>query len=567
MKNSIKMFPLRLCFVVTVSVLSATPVSAQESDAQPSAEALPAEAPPAETQSSAGVAPAQDARSDDAAPPPQDANRDDVAPPKAEGDAPEPTVAAAESTPPADVPNETPVERLGHTLTQQQALLEDQKKQLDKQAKLISQQSDSLAKQNKDLDDFRSLLQNMQTQIDQFTQAREKQLSAQDIALRERLQKVEQVVAEIPEDPTKDMKDFPNSLHIPGTTTKLRIGGFVKMAVVDTLKPIGSDDRFIVSSIPVEDDPTINEQVVMTVRQSRLNFEMREETSYGILRAFIEGDFDGGSGSDDTFRLRHAYGQFRDILAGKTWSSFMDLASAPEELDFEGLNGRINVRQAQLRFSPEIGKDLNFIISFEDPSPEVTGGTGVSRFPDVVTSINRIWFGRWNTKVSAIFRQIRAKSSTVSSGTQTELGWGLSFSGRTAIPWLDERDSFMYQINYGDGLGRYIEDLGSLGGADGVFDARGDLSTLKTFAGYVSTQHWWNSQWRSNFVYGWVYVDTLGFQPDDTYESSQRTSANLIFSPVAKIDIGAEVIWGRRENKDGKSASATQVQASVKYRY
>ncbi len=104
-------------------------------------------------------------------------------------------------------------------------------------------------------------------------------------------------------------------------------------------------------------------------------------------------------------------------------------------------------------------------------------------------------------------------------------------------------------------------------GADGVFDAQGNLRTLKTFSGYLSSQHWWNSQWRSNFVYGWVHVDTLGFQPGDTYEISRRASANLIYSPVAKIDLGWEMIWGRRENKDGKNANAKQVQASVKYRY
>ena len=191
MKNSIKM----LCFVVAVSVLIATSVSAQEPDGHP-----PAEAPPAEPQSSAVVAaqeasnedvaaPQQGASNRDATPPRNDASSDDVAaPPASKAEGVEPTVAAAESAPPADVPKETPVEQLRHTLTQQQASLEDQKEQLDKQAKLIAEQRESLAKQDKDLDDFRNLLRNMQTQVDQFTQDREKELSAQDIALRERLQ-------------------------------------------------------------------------------------------------------------------------------------------------------------------------------------------------------------------------------------------------------------------------------------------------------------------------------------------------------------------------------------------
>lgn len=44
------------------------------------------------------------------------------------------------------------------------------------------------------------------------------------------------------------------------------------------------------------------------------------------MRAFIEGDF---AEQNDTFRLRHAFGQFRDILAGKTWSTFTDREAAP----------------------------------------------------------------------------------------------------------------------------------------------------------------------------------------------------------------------------------------------
>lgn len=521
MKTYVEVAISKLWWVVVVSGLCATSVSAQEPDALPAAE----------TESAAAIASQQDRSSH-------------------------------------DVAEAAPLDRLHDMLEQQQAILEDQKEQLDRQAELIAVQRDSLARQTGDLDDFRELMQSMQRQVDQITETRQEQLSEREIALRERLQKIEQVVAEIPEDPITDMKDFRNSLHIPGSSMSLRIGGFVKMAIVESLDPVGSDDRFIVSSIPVEPDTTINKQVVLSVRQSRLNFEMREATSFGTLRAFIEGDFDGGSGSDDTFRLRHAYGQFRDVLAGKTWSTFMDLASAPEELDFEGLNGRINVRQSQLRFFPEIGKGLNLLIALEDPSPDVTGGTGVSRLPDVVTSIHRTWFDEWNTKASVLLRQIRAEpSNAATSAPQTEYGWRVSLSGRTTVPWWGERDSFMFQINYGDGIGRYIEDLGALGGQDGVFDAQGNLHTLKTFAGYLSMQRWWNSQWRSNFIYGWVRVDTHDFQPADAYESSQRASANLIYSPVAKIDIGGEAIWGRRENRDGQNGDATQLQLSVKYRY
>jgi hypothetical protein len=37
------------------------------------------------------------------------------------------------------------------------------------------------------------------------------------------------------------------------------------------------------------------------------------------------------------------------------------------------LNGRINVRQPQLRFFPSFGENLELAIAVEDPDPDVTG--------------------------------------------------------------------------------------------------------------------------------------------------------------------------------------------------
>ena len=95
-------------------------------------------------------------------------------------------------------------------------------------------------------------------------------------------------------------------------------------------------DRFIVGSIPVGIDDTTGDeaQSSVTADQSRLNFDLRQPSEYGIFRAFIEGDF---AGSDESFRLRHAFGQWRRVISGKTWTTFMDPDASPEEVDFEGL--------------------------------------------------------------------------------------------------------------------------------------------------------------------------------------------------------------------------------------
>ena len=78
-----------------------------------------------------------------------------------------------------------------------------------------------------------------------------------------------------------------------------------------------------------------------TARQTRLNFEVREETGHSSLRAFIEGDFEGDG---ESFRLRHAFGQYEYLLAGKTWSNFANVharrcAALARQLLVEALSG------------------------------------------------------------------------------------------------------------------------------------------------------------------------------------------------------------------------------------
>ncbi len=87
-------------------------------------------------------------------------------------------------------------------------------------------------------------------------------------------------------------------------------------------------------------------------------------------------------------------------------------------------------------------------------------------------------------------------------------------------------------------------------------------------AGYTSLQHWWGvGELRSNFTFGIVEVISPDFLVDDAYKRTLRFSSNLIWSPIPRIDLGAEYLWGRRENVGGDSGDATQLQVAVKYRF
>ncbi len=380
----------------------------------------------------------------------------------------------------------------------------------------------------------------------------------------------------------KENVSFAGSWPLPDTDARLRIGGFVKLAIIENLDPLLTEDRFIVGGIPAKGEllPGAEEDVTLSVAQSRLNLELRDKSPLGDLRAFIEGDFNG---TGDTFRLRHAFGQFRSALAGKTWSTLMDLDASPEEVDFEGINGRINVRQAQLRFFPELTDSLNLSISAEDPNPDVTGGTGVSRIPDIVVGVDSFGFQKgfldrfnrrpgWSARLALLLRNISARETNLGK-KQSTVGWGIVASGEIAMPYWSENDKLIWQLTYGDGVGRYINDLGTIGGQDGIFSPSGNLKTWPVFAGYASYQHWWRPKWRSNLTFSWVKVDAYDFQSTPSYidafglpyERTLRASLNLLYNPITRVELGAELLWGERKNANNTRGDANQIQVSAKY--
>lgn len=373
------------------------------------------------------------------------------------------------------------------------------------------------------------------------------------------------------DDPTQNLlSSFPGAWRLPGTNSAFKVGGHVRAAIVLNRDVLEIPDRFIVGSIPVTqssgDDNAAQSSI--TANQSRLNFDFRESTDAGILRAFVEGDF---SGSDNRFRLRHAFGQWKRMLAGQTWSTFVDTNATPEDVDFEGLNGRINVRQSQVRLSPRIGNDFQLQVSLEDPNPQIQNGSGVTRVPDIVLAGQFQPHERLHVRTALLGRQIRGQENIsggngIEGGVEKQYAWGFSISGSFTTPIFDMRDKFLFQLNKGDGIGRYVTDLSSTGNYDGIFNPdTGDLQLFNVFAGYGSLQHWWGDTLRSNFTLGYVDINNPGFIEGDAYKKTVRASANIIWNPTQHVDTGIEYLWGSRENVDGNNGDAQQLQMMIRY--
>ena len=132
-------------------------------------------------------------------------------------------------------------------------------------------------------------------------------------------------------------------------------------------------------------------------------------------------------------------------------------------------------------------------------------------------------------------------------------------------------DRFMFQINGGVGIARYINDLNSLGGQDAVFDTTsGNLDALPALGWYAAYEHSWK-KWesqedregrrlRSTVLWSFVRVFNKDFQSDDAYKRTNRFAFNVVYSPFTRVDAGVQYIYGRRTNKNDDTGSARQFQ-------
>lgn len=465
---------------------------------------------------------------------------------------------AAQSTP---APNPPPPVQTPE-LAEIRRILAEQQRQIDAQRREI----DELTQR---LNDARMVALTTSNQV----AALERQVPAAT-SIEHRLEQIERAGQQDPGLPSAVVTaaDFPGSLKIPGTDTALKFGGQARMTLVHTLGALGTDDRFVTSSIPVGSERLAGEdsRTNYSAKASRVNLEVRLPTPTP-LRTFIETDFfDTGN----TARLRHAFIQTDSFIVGQTWSTFSDPEAEPTGIDLEGLNAISMLRQSQIRYSRALKGSFRLALALENPAPDLTGAQGVNLTPDVIARV------RWeptqvqgplgrpaHVQAAILIRSLRGAPTELPEQTLSTGGFGLNISG-VLVPRWDADDRVKFAANGGWGIGRYITDLGTLGGQDAIYDAIGNrLRALRVSSGYFGYERRWRPTILSAFTYGIVNVANLDSQPGDSLRRTQRTTMNFTWSPIAQADIVLEFLAGTRVNKDGQRAASSQVQAGWLFRF
>jgi len=170
------------------------------------------------------------------------------------------------------------------------------------------------------------------------------------------------------------------------------------------------------------------------------------------------------------------------------------------------------------------------------------------------------------------------------------LGYGGSVSGHF-FTW--GKDSIGGGLAGGDGLGDQVANNvgvatnfgGSLAGdtvaatdsrskfsiARATYDAAVLAKTITSFSARIYYEHWWTDQLRSDVDFSMNHNDVPAFIQASgraaTNKELDLTHLNLIWSPVAFVDIGIEGAWGHRQVASNARGDAYTVQSSMKVRF
>ena len=360
----------------------------------------------------------------------------------------------------------------------------------------------------------------------------------------------------------------------PGT--RFTVGGNVRVDGMlthttdgDIAKNTAGRDFYVPGAIPVGGEG-VDSYMDGHAKFSRLWFDASTELDSGDkIGARFELDFFGGalgnSAATNTYgaTVRHAYITWNNLLVGQTWSNFMDTAALIDSVDFVGpTDALVFVRQSQVRYTSG-----PWSVSIENPETTVQpfGGTprviaGDNSMPDVIARYtHRADWGHFG--VAGMARQL--KYEPVAGTEDSATGFAATVSG---LVKLGERTDIRYQATGGEGFGRYIG-LATVQ-QDAMADAAGNLDALGGWAAYVGLRHVFNPTVRGNIFYARSQWDNdtalTGFGVTRRVHSAH---ANLIWSPVPKLDLGVEAIWGERTIESGADGELIRLHTMARYTF
>ena len=356
--------------------------------------------------------------------------------------------------------------------------------------------------------------------------------------------------------------------RLPGTQTLIRLSGFVKTDFFYDPSYTGLwYGGMVPSSFPATPQPNSADSTV-SIRPSRFVAEFRQPLGNDTLKGFMDFDLYGTLGRNVP-NMRSFWGQYKNFLAGQTWSAFGDPDAFPDTLDFHGPPGMMGLRTPQFRYTYPLnthnwiggtieksGTDAPFSTLYGTPTPTSTR-------PDFV-GFYRYENNYGHIHAAAIVRSVGGfiPDTTIPDLRAHRTGYGASISG--AWRFGPSRDNIVFQGIGGRGIANYYNDNYGLG-ADVGFDAHGRLVATPTWSASTGYQHYWTRTLRSTAAYGYLRINNTAADPETNYHVSNYWAGNIIYQRSPLYLFGGEFIWASLRRKDDFEWIGRRVQLSITF--
>jgi hypothetical protein len=224
-----------------------------------------------------------------------------------------------------------------------------------------------------------------------------------------------------------------------------------------------------------------------------------------------------------------------------------------------------------------------------------TGGTG---FFNAAQNLAPDFVARWrieqpwgHLQIGTVVRDI-----TLNDGeflNRSWIGYGGAISGNF-FTW--GKDNLTWGAVAGDGIGNMISNMNdgavatNFGGAVAgqafngmdsrsffttnrkLYDSQISGSPVTAFGARIGYQHWWTAELRSSVDFSMEHADISSFYLQASGRAAANKEldlahANLIWSPVAFVDLGVEGAWGHRQTVNNLRGDAWTLQTSLKFRF
>lgn len=370
-----------------------------------------------------------------------------------------------------------------------------------------------------------------------------------------------------------------------GNTT-VKLGGFVKTTIDfsqwndgDVATGNLGRDFYLPQSTPIggQRESLDND---FNAKQTRLWLTTETAVNGHVLKGYVEGDFQTSPGTQGNeratngynFALRRAYFQYDRFTFGEDWTTFQNVSTLPESTDFIGpTEGIVFARQALVRYSYPLSKTTTLHVAIENPetasanlgSPTLIENDDDS-VPDFVIRLNHI-FPKGEVSVAGIARRLSVDNGAVGDESS---GYGVSVTGKINLD-AAKRYEWRFMATYGSGIGRYV---GLNFAPDAVFvPATGQLKNVDILGGYSALRVNWTPKLRSTLTGSIQTVDYdsgLALASLASFnKQAWSVSANLFYSPVKGVDLGAEYRHGVREVANGADGSLDRLEFVAKYSF